>query len=350
MSDYLWDPSADPDPDIERLERLLRPLRTTAPAPSLRARPGDPPPAKATRWMTARFLGPALAAAAAVVLMVGATWRAEAPQIGWSIASVSGDPRITLNPGPLDSRAPSAREGGQLVVGQAIVTDASSRARIEVESIGAVTIDVNSRLRLVESRDGRQRLSLDHGTLHAQIVAPPGQFVVDTPSARATDLGCIYTLHVDDDGVGLLSVQAGWVAFEFKGREVFVPSGASARTVPREGPGTPRYDDVDQAFQDSLDEVDYGGDAKRTEPSLDYVLTHARRRDAMSLWHLVSRVDADHRPVVVDALARLVPMPDGATRDAVMRLDRAALDAWWNALGLQDASWWRVWKREYPNP
>jgi hypothetical protein len=31
-----------------------------------------------------------------------------------------------------------------------------------------------------------------------------------------------------------------------------------------------------------------------------------------------------------------------------MRLDRAALDAWWNALGLQDASWWRVWKREYP--
>ena len=331
MSDYLWDPSAEPDPDIERLEHLLRPLRTTSPVPVL--------PARTTRWMTPRFLGPALAAAAAVLLMVGVTWRSESRQIGWSIASVSGDPQI---------ESASAREGGRLGVGQAIVTDAASRVRIEVDSIGAVTIDVNSRLRLVESRDGRQRLSLDHGTLHAQIVAPPGQFVVDTPSARATDLGCVYTLHVDDDGVGLLSVQAGWVAFEFKGREVFVPSGASARTVPREGPGTPRYDDVDQPFQDSLDEVDYGGDPKRTEPSLDYVLTHARRRDAMTLWHLVSRVDPGHRLAVVDALARLVPMPDGATRDAVMRLDRTALDAWWNALGLQDASWWRLWKRAYP--
>ena len=331
MSDYLWDPTSPPDPETERLERLLRPLRTKTAAPTL--------PQRTTRWMTPRFLGPALAAAAAVLLMVGATWRSDSQQIGWSIASVSGRPQV---------ESIAAREGGRLAVGQAIVTDDSSRARIEVESIGAVTIDVNSRVRLVESRDSHQRLALDRGTLHAQIVAPPGQFVVDTPSARAVDLGCVYTLHVDDDGVGLLSVQAGWVAFEFKGREVFVPSGASARTVPRAGPGTPRYDDVDQAFQDSLDEVDYGGDAKRTEPSLEYVLTHARRRDAMTLWHLVSRVDAAHRPAVVDALARLVPMPDGATRDAVMHLDRAALDGWWNALGLQDASWWRVWKREYP--
>jgi len=333
MSDYLWDPSAPPDPEIERLEQLLRPLRTGASTPKL--------PAPAVRWLTPRFLGPALAAAAAVLFMVGTAWRSASPQIGWSIASVSGDPRIESS---------SAREGGQLGVGQALVTDAGSRARLEVESIGAVTIGVNSRVRLLESRGGRQRLALDRGTLHAQIVAPPGQFVVDTPSARATDLGCVYTLHVDDDGVGLLSVQAGWVAFEFKGREVFVPSGASARTVPRAGPGTPRYDDVDQPFQDSLDEVDYGGDAKRTEPSLEYVLTHARRRDAMTLWHLVSRVDAEHRPAVVDALARLVPMPAGATRDGVMRLDRGALDAWWNALGLQDASWWRTWKRDYPNP
>jgi hypothetical protein len=207
MSEYLFDPTAPPDPDVERLEQLLRPLRTNAPAPKL--------PERVTRWTTPRFLGPALAAAAAVVLMVVSTWRTGSQQIGWSIASVSGDPKV---------ESLAAREGSRLTVGQAIVTDAASRARIEVDAVGAVTIDVNSRVRLMESRDGHQRLALDHGTLHAQIVAPPGQFVVDTPSARATDLGCVYTLHVDDDGVGLLSVQAGWVAFEFKGREVFVSS------------------------------------------------------------------------------------------------------------------------------
>ena len=40
---------------------------------------------------------------------------------------------------------------------------------------------------------------------------------------------------------------------------------------------------------------------------------------------------------------------DRATRDAVLRLDRAALDAWWEALGLRDAGWWRTWKRPLPD-
>jgi len=332
MSDYLWDPNAEPDPEIERLERLLRPLAArTHTAPVLPARP--------MRWMTARFLAPALGVAAAVLLMVGVTWQSASRSFGWAVESISGDPRVGST---------SVGSGGHLGVGQMLVTDSSSRARIDVSSIGQVTIDVNSRVRLIESRDGRHRLALDRGTLRAMIVAPPGEFVVDTPSARATDLGCAYTLHVDDDGLGLLSVQSGWVAFEFKGRESFVPAGASCRTVPRDGPGTPRYDDVDQPFQDSLDEVDYGGDPKQTEPSLEYVLQHARPRDAMTLWHLVSRVDAARRGAVVDALAARVPMPNGVTRDEAMRLDRASLDAWWNALGLDDASWWRVWKRAYP--
>jgi hypothetical protein len=338
MNDYLWDPSATPDPQIERLEQLLRPLRTTPPALQLPTRADERHDERSTRWFTARFLAPALGVAAAVLLMVGATWQSSSRSFGWNVASVTGDPRIGSE---------SVGAGGHLAVGQALVTDAASSAHIEVSSIGEVTVDANSRVRLIESRGGRHRLALDRGTLRALIVAPPGQFVVDTPSARATDLGCAYTLHVDDDGLGLLSVQAGWVAFEFNRRESFVPAGASCRTVPRAGPGTPRYDDADQTFQDSLDEVDYGGDSTRTEPSLEYVLQHARPRDAMTLWHLVSRVDAAHRGAVVDALAARVPMPKGTTRDAVLRLDRPSLDAWWNALGLDDASWWRVWKREW---
>jgi hypothetical protein len=335
MTDYLWDPNAEPDPEIERLERLLRPLAATRAAPRLPARPAE----RSTRWITARFLAPAFGVAAAVLLMVGATWQSASRSVGWAVESISGDPRV---------ESASVGAGGHLAVGQALVTDASSRARIDVSSIGEVTVDVNSRVRLIESRSGHHRLALDRGTLRAMIVAPPGEFVVDTPSARATDLGCAYTLHVDDDGLGLLSVQAGWVAFEFKGHESFVPAGASCRTVPRDGPGTPRFDDGDQAFQDALDEVDFGGDPARTEPSLEYVLEHARPRDAMTLWHLVARVDAAHRASVVDALAQRVPMPKGVTRDDVLRLDRVSLDKWWNALGLEDASWWRVWKREYP--
>ena len=47
----------------------------------------------------------------------------------------------------------------------------------------------------------------------------------------------------------------------------------------------------------------------------------------------------------VDALNARVPLPPTVSRDAIMRLDRASLDQWWDTLGLNEASWWRMWKR-----
>src|SRR3954469_7627707 len=237
---------------------------------------------------------------------------------------------------------------GRIAVGQTLTTDAGSRAKMEVSDIGQVTVDELTRVRLVETRDGRHRLALERGTLHAAIAGPPGQFIVDTPSATATDLGCVYSLHVDDDGSGTLSVEAGWGAFEERGRESFVPSGASSRTDRLNGPGTPRYDDTDEAFRHAIDDIDNGLDAAHRAASLRLVLERARGRDAMTLWHLVPRLSGADRAAVVDALSSRVPAPAGVSREAVLRLDKAALDQWWDALGLDEASWWRKWKQPLP--
>ena len=347
--DYLWDPAATPDPEIERLEQMLGRLRSPASArpmaPNVERRtPND----ERRAYAGVRFLVPALAAAAAIVLMVGLTWRntpapasAEPPagQASWGVSVLVGTPRI----------GSSVLIGeGRIAVGQTLTTDDGSRAKMEVSDIGQVTVGEGTRVRLIETRDGRHRLALERGTLHAAIAAPPGQFVVSTPSATATDLGCVYSLHVNDDGSGMLSVEAGWVAFEERGRESFVPSGASSRTDRVHGPGTPRYDDAEQALRDALDDVDTGRDTARTSSSLRFVLDHARGRDAMTLWHLIPRVAARDRAAVVDALAARVPMPATVTRDAVLRLDRQALDQWWDTLGLDEATWWRKWKGSYP--
>src|SRR5262249_49789617 len=157
-------------------------------------------------------------------------------------------------------------------VGQAILTDSESKARVDVSSIGQVTIGPNSRVRLVDTRSGRHQMALEVGTITALITAPPGQFIVNTSSSTATDLGCEYTLHVDEDGSGLLSVAVGWVAFESRGRESFVPSGASSRTDPVHGPGTPRYDSATQPFRDALDRFDTADDDAARRVSLAAVL------------------------------------------------------------------------------
>jgi FecR-like protein len=324
--DYLWDRSGVPDPDVQYLERVLARVRSAPPAPHVDQVAVLP----RQRWVP----GPLLTAAAIVVivLMVAAAWRTMRTAASWEVTAVAGQPRVG---------SASLAGRGRIDVGQTLVTDRASQARMEVRSIGEVTVDPDTRVRLVATRDGHHQLALEHGTLHAVVTAPPGEFIVTTRSATATDLGCAYTLHVDEDGTGLLSVTGGWVALTFNGRESLVPAGASSRTHPTLGPGSPWYEDADEEFQDAVYELDFGSDGQRRAAALQLVLARAEAGHAITLWHLIKRVDAKDRAAVVDELADQVAMPSGISRQAVLALDDAALDEWWNAIGLGEAGWWR---------
>ena len=197
------------------------------------------------------------AAVAAVLLVVGGlgVWwlweRGSSNKLhraSWEVQSLNGAPLI-------GKKRMGAQ--GQLGVGQWLETDGSSRAQIAVSSIGRVNIDENTRVRLVETEPTEHRLELARGKLSAMIWAPPRLFFVDTPSAVAADLGCAYTLEVDDHGAGVLRVTAGWVALGLKDRESMVPSGAACETRPGVGPGTPYFEDAPASFRSALEIVDF---------------------------------------------------------------------------------------------
>jgi hypothetical protein len=189
---------------------------------------------------------------------------------------------------------------------------------------------------------------MSRGTLHAVIWAPPGQFSVETPSATAIDLGCAYTLTVGEDGSGVVTVTAGWVGFEWRGRESFIPAGAMCVTRPGLGPGTPHYEDTSEAFRAALATLDLnGGSAANRGAALGRVLDESRARDTVTLWHLLTRVDVDQRDRVFDRLAEFVAPPAGVTREGIRDGRKDMLDRWWDALGLGTASWWRTWKQPW---
>ena len=193
------------------------------------------------------------------------------------------------------------------------------------------------------------RLAMTRGKMEAFIWAPPRQFFVETPSALAVDLGCSYTLEVNDDGVGLLHVTLGWVAFESQGLESFVPAGAMCVTRPKLGPGTPYFNDASVDFQNALAKFDTAGmDQTARSAALDAVLIQARKRDALTLWHLLARTIESERGRVYDRLVELIPPPPKLTREGVLNGDRAMLDAWWDKLELGDTEWWRMWKGPLP--
>lgn len=344
-SDYLWDGRGEPDPDVVRLEGLLGPLRHDAPLaalpePDSRPRAAAPSSSWRRRAPRAALAAGALAAAAVLLAIGAAAWIALVqPTIGWSVRPVAGAPAID---GQVVER--STRLG----IGRWITTDETSRARLAVGHIGQVDVEPNTRLQLVESRPREHRMALAEGTIHARIWAPPKVFFVNTPAATAIDLGCAYTLKVNPDGTGLVRVTHGWVGFEHGGREAFIPEGAICATRPGVGPGTPHYEDAPAPFPGALAVLDFGGPADpRRDAALDTVLSHARSRDALTLWHLLQRGSRGERARVFDRMRVLAPPPAGVTRAAVLDGDRAAIDAWWNSLGLDSTTWWRLWKKDW---
>lgn len=352
MNDYLWDGSGTPDPEIQRLESLLSEFRHSGQPLTL---PAELPAAAGKPVATGKLRGlllqmpwvPRLAAAAVVLLAFALSVffslrPAHLPETGpaWNVTTLEGAPQIgsqTLS---------GSHAASKLHVGQTLVTNSDSRASITENDLGEIKVDPNSRVRLLETGERRKRIQLEVGTIHAAIWAPAGQFVVDTPSAVAVDLGCAYTLQVAPDGSGTIRTTLGWVGFHLNGSDSFIPAGAMCSTRPHSGPGVPYFEDASPSFREAIAQFDSSArNSQGRDEALSVILSQARVRDALSLWHLLSRTDGPARAGVYDRLASLVAPPPSVTREGVLALDPPMLDLYWNALDLGDISIWRMWEQ-----
>jgi Putative zinc-finger/Galactose oxidase, central domain len=269
----------------------------------------------------------AVAATMAVLSLAGAlTWHLRRPtNADWAVTRLAGAPAVGTA---------AITKHGQIGVGDWLETDGASRALIRVGKIGHVEIEPGSRLQLLAARADDHRLSLVKGRLHAVIVAPPRLFFIETPSAVAIDYGCAYTLEVDESGASLLQVTAGWVSLKALdpiaghpvGRESLAPAGAVCRALPGKGPGTPFFPDASEKFRQALDRLDFGDGGRE---ALTVILAEARKRDSLTLFHLLPRATEVERPRVYDRLAAFVPPPAGLTRADVLQPGNAdKLDTW----------------------
>ena len=248
------------------------------------------------------------AAACAVVLATAASlywWTRDAAPRPWEVASASTGETRRMAAGEWVEPA----DGARIVVGQIGTVDVAPGARVQ---LGAIT-------------QSEYRLALAHGTISAEINAPPRLFIVDTPASTVVDLGCAYTVTVGRDGTGELRMTSGWAALEFKGRESLVPAGAMCRTTAGAGPGTPYFEDAPASFKRAVDDFDAG---RNSADALDLILKDSRIRDTLTLWHLLSRVEGSDRVRVFDRIAAFEPPPVGISRDQILALDADALREW----------------------
>lgn len=274
--DYLWDKTGRDD-EVERLEKLLRPL-------------AHKPRALPRRGVRARPLAAVLLSAAAA-LLVAALWFL---------------PRET----PAPPRA--------------------AAHTIDLGRYGRVDVEPNSRVKVVKKDEELIKLRLDLGTIHAQITldARPRLFQVETPATTCVDLGCHYTLTVDEAGRSMVRVSSGRVAFLDAGREVYVPRGAACRAAPSRGSGTPVYENAPAALVEAVRAFDDAAPSGRPAAARLVIERAVGPKDTLPLWHLLWDADPAVAGPAFDALAKLEPPPEDVTREAVLGRNKDALEAW----------------------
>ena len=237
----------------------------------------------------------------------------------------------------------------RLGVGEWIDTR-EGRARLSVGEIGEVRLEPSTRVGLLDAGERSHHLSLARGVMHAVIWAPPGQFLVDTPSAVAVDLGCSYTLEVADDGSGLLRVETGWVGFESRGLQSLVPAGAACRTRRGVGPGTPYFETAPEALRRALVEIDFGSDGREGAPPSS---ARSPRRVSATRSRCGTCCPVSTARI---AGASSIGSPRSCRRRSRSRArascaaTRPMRDLWWDELGLGSADFWRDWTARWQRP
>jgi hypothetical protein len=328
--DYLWDRSGEPDPEVAHLEQLLGRYRHDAP---LSVASMEAAPRRRRRWSLALAASILIAAGLATLFATRFVWRPGTP---WNISRVEG--RVTVDGKPID-------DADRLAVNEVLRTDSSSRVMLQLARVGEVEVGPDSELKLVNTESRRHRVSLERGTLTARLWAPPFTFGVRTRAGLASDIGCAFTLTYAN-GRGLVHVTNGWVDFDGVDSETLVPRGAVAELRDEVGAGSPYYPDAAPQFITALRAFDF--DRDRT--ALPTILATARRRDALTLIHLLEHArPRDERAAIFARLHELAPPPPSVTAEAILARDGAAIHAWRESLGLGGVkNWWVHWRDGIP--
>jgi hypothetical protein len=290
--DYLWDKSGVPDAEVQKLEALLGRYRSATPVPDF----------KRVAVIRRRPIWPFAIAAALMVCAILGVIRFYTPANRWRAIDASGNTDVPHS---------------LLRAGDVVRTERGS-IRLQSPAVGTIDLGANTTVRLIENRSRRHRLALAAGTIHAKTTSPPGVFVIDTPKARAIDLGCEYTLTIAPNGEGELHVIAGWVDLTHGYEQSLVPQGASA-VIGTDGSLTvPIFDDAAPRFKTAVLQHD-----------VPTIVALARTRDAFTLLNLFRDSTPDERGMLYDRLNQLVPAPPSITRESVRYWMPESTELWW---------------------
>ncbi len=338
---YLWNRSGSPDPEIEKLEEILRPLRDQSSGPLEPWPDGE----EASSRRPLHRLRTGFLVTAATVLIVAL--------LGWKIFDAN-----SRDTNSSESKEANLEESKETGTGPKLIVDSSDRQlhvdefleTREIESlslaeIGEISVDAGSRIRVDRLSEDRTRLFLERGAIDANIYVnvKPRFFEVATQATLCVDLGCMYRLEVGASGRAKVRVYTGQVAFVDADREIYVPAGATCTAIPGRGAGIPRFDGLPSRIVSMLDQY---GELKESESKQRLKLARAlmvdlagltSQRHSLIVWHFLEDKDEDIAKDARHWLEGKFMKPTGILKSDSQKLDANDREAWKSALEI----YWR---------
>jgi hypothetical protein len=140
-----------------------------------------------------------------------------------------------------------------------------------------------------------------------------------------TDLGCAYTLEIDETGAGSIEVQSGMVELEAERGVIVVPAGASAQLLAGRRASLPLATYAGAEMRRAVTDFHAGVANAR-----DRILAAAQPGDAITVANLVRLVRPEERRAVLERLMELSKAPQEMTVDDVEQLD--LFDMWFDEI------------------
>lgn len=308
---YLWDRGEPVDPTVRALEDLLG--RYGLGEVALRRRPAR-----------ARLV--LVAAAALLVLSIA----------GWLLLRERTGPPVA--PSQIARLVDLDRPERRFAAGETVFA-AESALRLRLDGLGEFVAERYTQLRLDEIGSGRLRLRLDGGRMEVNLFAgvPVDALVLRTGALTCTAGTARFALDVEGKGGAVdLRTQEGTAKLRGPSRLAVVPAGARVGGAIDGHVGVPFFEDAPPMLQKLLSAIEDPtvDDADRVDYAGKLCALLVRKRDTLSLWHLLVDRDARIARLAEDALVRVAGVPPSAQdRKQISGIDpeiwRSHLQALW---------------------
>ena len=224
---------------------------------------------------------------------------------------------------------------GIIKFGEKLITDSESRVRLKVGTGSEIEIEPKSEIKIIETKTSEHRLIISKGKIAARTWIAPKLFSVKTPSSVVTDLGSKYDLSVDEQASTLIQVKSGWVLMEYKNRRVLLCAETTCISDSSKGLGVPISNEASSTFKESLYKLDFENSSKN---ELAILLSEAKKKDLITLFHLLKHLDNESRGMIYDRISLLFKMPQRITREGIVHGDKDMMGRLWTELGLGSIS------------